>query len=458
MLRRDEEIELDVERPAAGGAMIARASGAIVLVEGAIPGERVRARITRVTRGVAHASTVTVLTASPDRRTPTCDIRCAGSLYAHIAYPRQLATKAAVVADAFTRIARAPLQSPVVVRPSPEDGYRMRARLHLKNGAVGFYREGTHALCGMRETRQLRPDTCDAIERSIALLRGQWGSWDGELAISENIEADQRAIHLFLPAPLLAQMRIPAAVAKVAALISNCGVTGLSASISAPAPRRGGRSPEMRPASPAIDGEDELTGTGHLVETLAGQAYVTDAFSVSGHTLTLRRHVLGFFQGNRFLLAPLAQYVIDQMDAGGPVVDLYAGCGLFSIAAAVARGVPMTAVEGGRVSAGDLAENVGRCHAAVTVVHQPVERFVSSRGPAPRTVIVDPPRTGLSSEAAKGIIQLAPARVVYVSCDVATLARDARKLLDAGYRISGAEAFDLFPNTPHVESVVTFDR
>jgi 23S rRNA (uracil1939-C5)-methyltransferase len=99
-------------------------------------------------------------------------------------------------------------------------------------------------------------------------------------------------------------------------------------------------------------------------------------------------------------------------------------------------------------------------------IHEAVEAFVGGRargGPARptgavRTVIVDPPRTGMSRDALSGAIALAPRRIVYVSCDVATLARDARRLVDAGFHVGRADAFDLFPNTPHVETVVVFEK
>jgi 23S rRNA (uracil1939-C5)-methyltransferase len=89
-------------------------------------------------------------------------------------------------------------------------------------------------------------------------------------------------------------------------------------------------------------------------------------------------------------------------------------------------------------------------------VHQPVEAFVRSAPPGADVVIVDPPRTGMSRAALQGVVRLRGRRIVYVSCDVATLARDARRLVDAGYEIVRVNAFDLFPNTPHVEAVVTF--
>jgi tRNA/tmRNA/rRNA uracil-C5-methylase (TrmA/RlmC/RlmD family) len=91
-------------------------------------------------------------------------------------------------------------------------------------------------------------------------------------------------------------------------------------------------------------------------------------------------------------------------------------------------------------------------------VEQSVERFTAGATVRPDAVIVDPPRTGMSREALDGLVRFNAARIVYVSCDVATLARDARHLVDAGYGVDRVRSFDLFPNTPHVETVVQFDR
>jgi 23S rRNA (uracil1939-C5)-methyltransferase len=88
----------------------------------------------------------------------------------------------------------------------------------------------------------------------------------------------------------------------------------------------------------------------------------------------------------------------------------------------------------------------------------PVENFVSRSAEPVATVIVDPPRTGMSKEALARAVAIGAPRLIYVSCDVATLARDSRVLLDAGYRIASARAFDLFPNTAHVETVISFSR
>src|SRR4051812_39580117 len=105
-------IVLDIEKPAAGGRMLARDNGRVVLVWGAIPGERVRARVERIGKGVAYAETIEVLMPSSDRREAITDWRCGGSVYAHVAYARQVMLKGDIIADAFGRIGHIPLSSP----------------------------------------------------------------------------------------------------------------------------------------------------------------------------------------------------------------------------------------------------------------------------------------------------------------------------------------------------------
>ncbi len=119
------------------------------------------------------------------------------------------------------------------------------------------------------------------------------------------------------------------------------------------------------------------------------------------------------------------------------------------------KGARVRAVEGDRISAADLIANAGASD-NVEPFQQPVEDFLAASPKAPDVLIVDPPRTGMSREALDGVIHLRAPKLVYVSCDVATLARDTRRLVDAGYAIERTDAFDLFPNTPHVETVLVF--
>jgi 23S rRNA (uracil1939-C5)-methyltransferase len=421
MLQLGQTVTVLIEKPAAGGRMIARVDGQVVLVAGTIPGERVAARIDRLGKGVAYASTVTVEEPSPDRRAVRGDSQCGGGVYTHIEYDRQRALKSVLVADAFARIGRLSLPAEVAVAPSPVEGYRMRARLHCRGGLLGFFREGTHDLCGVRQTGQLLPSTCDAIDRLGGELAKLAAGEVEEIEIAENLDASERVVHIrTAPTSGSAWREAPFSIE---------GVTGLTIST----PRGGTR-------------------------VLSGSPFVTDRFEVgAADAIAVRRHVLAFFQGNRFLLRGLVAHVVERVPVGAAVIDLYAGGGLFAVAAARARQARVTAVEGDRAGAADLAANAASAGGGVHAVHQSVELFVTSAAPDTDVVIVDPPRTGLSREALDGVVRLRPRRVIYVSCDIATLARDARRIVDAGYDLTGADAFDLFPNTPHVECVVVFD-
>jgi len=424
MLNPGQTLALTIEKPAAGGRMIARADGQVVLVAGAIPGELVTARVERVGRGVAYADVISVEQPSADRRPGGADPLCGGCLYSHITYSRQLAVKALVIEDAFTRIGHLPLPNIVAVAGADEEGYRMRARLHVRGGQVGFFREGSHDLCDARATRQLRSDTCDTLDRLAAGLRSLGMAGVRELEVSENIDASQRVVHLETPTPVT-----PAALSGLG---MSEGLSGLTVS------------------SPP--------GRGPRAAVVSGSPYVVDVLEVDGQDVRLRRHVLAFFQGNRFLLPSLVKHVVDHVADGNRVVDLYAGAGLFAVAAATLRQAQVIAVEGDRAGADDLMANAAGTQGRVKAVHEPVEAFVARQHNTPSVVIVDPPRTGMTSEALNGAIRLEAPMVVYVSCDVATLARDARKLVDAGYALEHVAGFDLFPNTPHVESVATFRR
>jgi len=181
-------------------------------------------------------------------------------------------------------------------------------------------------------------------------------------------------------------------------------------------------------------------------------------YSDSGDgALNLRRDARAFFQGNRFLLAALVQRV-SALVPDGPVVDLYAGVGLFGLSLAATRAAQVTLVEGDPISGHDLDENARPYADHARVIRTSVEDFLRHDKPsAGEAFIVDPPRTGMSQDAVRAIARLKPARIVYVSCDVATLARDARVLVDADYSLGEISAVDLFPNTAHVETVCVFE-
>ncbi len=405
MIEPGSILELDVEKPAAGGRMLARHKGQVVLVWGAIPGERVQARVERSTRSVLYAETIEVLSASPDRRDAGTDWRCGGNVLAHVAYERQLTLKAEIIQDALGRIGRIPLASLPIVIGSPEHGYRMRARLHARDGRLGFYREGTHDLCSVEGTGQLLPETVAWLASAEDMLQRDSLTGLVGLEFAENIAGSERASRV--------EVHEGVQASRFSALVSD-------------------------------------------------QQIVTDVLRVRdddpGSTLRVRRNVRSFFQGNRYLLERLVRHVVALVPEG-PVVDLYAGVGLFGLSLAAAGARDVTLVEGDPTSGVDLVANAEPLGDRVRVRRASVEAFVAAGGATGEaTFIVDPPRTGMSKEALSGIIRHSPQRIVYVSCDVATLARDTRTLLNAGYALEALTGIDLFPNTAHVESVIVLSR
>jgi tRNA/tmRNA/rRNA uracil-C5-methylase (TrmA/RlmC/RlmD family) len=412
-----EALTLRIEKAVAGGRMLARADGAVVLVAGALPGELVIARVERRGRGALFARTERLLEASADRVGEPNP--CGGCVLAHARYELQMSIKQQIVQDAFARLGRHAIDAPAIV-PSPTEGYRMRARLHVQDRRVGFYLEGTHTLCDAASTRQLRPDTTDAIE---ALMRALGATADGVLALelAENREATERAVHL--------EVRADTDTARLGSL-EPPGITSLSVS-HADSPR---------------------------IRVVRGDGRITDRFARAGHEWAVTRSTSAFFQGNRYLIEALVGHVVERLGHRG-LTDLYAGVGLFSIAAAAQGLAPVMAVEGDALSAADLRRNSAPWRGLIQARHASVEEYLRDRRVLRSpTLLLDPPRTGLSRRALAGVIALRSPRVVYVSCDVPTLARDARAFIDAGYRMGELTLFDLFPNTAHVESVGVFDR
>ncbi|MGH3116815.1 MAG: class I SAM-dependent RNA methyltransferase, partial [Gaiellales bacterium] len=348
-----------------------------------------------------------------------------------ISYPRQLALKGEVVADAFARIGRMTLDAPVDVAASEERGYRMRARLHVQEGRIGFFREATHELCDPASTGQLASETCAVLDQVRIRLKKLGAEHVSAIELAENATLTERVLHLQLRAAQGLK------TSDYAPLAGTRGLTGLTCALS----------------------------TGAATVRLGGEPYVHDMVAADrgGTSLEalLRRHVRSFFQGNRYLLQTLADTVRDTVAAGpdDEVLDLYSGVGLFAVALASAGWRRVVAVEGDRSSAEDLAANAQPFDGRLAAHGGSVEEYLDRRAGSPAaTVILDPPRTGLSREALQAIVAQGTRQLVYVSCDVATLARDARRIVDAGYTLGTVRAFDLFPNTPHVETLVTFTR
>ena len=458
-LKAGDVVTVTPEKPAAGGRMIARHRGRVLLVAGAIPGELARARIERVERSLAYAVVEEAIEPHPARRTAAGDPRCGGAVYAHIDYAEQTRLKGEIIRDGLKRLARLEPPGVIAVTPSPERGYRMRARVHVRNARIGFFLENTHRLCDVRESGQLLPETALALDAlADALVRaGLTGAAD--LDVSESRNGDMRAVHIDLAPD--ARLELPEELGPVP------GVTGLSWSHPAM------RTERAAFGSPFVEDVVRLcTSSGSGTRAHASGAdgsvldpdrggFVRDGSAAAGGPLTpvrFRRHVRVFFQGNRFLLDELVAAVVASCPPG-PVVDLYAGVGLFGVCLAATGRHQVTAVEGHPASASDLTINAQPYPGAIVVGHTSVERFVQQTPRlGPGTLILDPPRSGMSREAMAGAIGLDAERVVFVSCDVATFARDVRRFVDAGYQLDAIRGFDLFPTTAHVEVLAVLSK
>jgi hypothetical protein len=375
----------------------------------------VRARIDGSPKVSSYGETMEVEEASADRRRSRSVVR--RLLYGHIAYPRQLAIKAQVIEDAFRRIGRLTLPSLPGVAASPEDGYRMRARLARARRPDRVLSRGNARRLRSSANRQLLPATCETIEA----LEQTFGSLGldaiREIDLSENVDASERVVF------------VDAASADRRAGDRRRWPT-----------RRADRIASRRFGS-------------------SGSSSVVDRVTVAdGVEVALRRHVLAFFQGNRHLLASFVAHVVGLVTDVGRLLDLYAGVGLFAV------------VRRRRVASRSRRSKADRVAAPIwRATRRPRPgrswRCISRRGfrpaAAPRVALPPPSSPILHAPAcqrgARGIVAHQPARVDLRVVRRGDLARDARRLVDAGYAIARIDAFDLFPNTPHVETVVVFD-
>jgi 23S rRNA (uracil1939-C5)-methyltransferase len=426
----DTLIETRLEKAVAGGRSLARVDGRIVLVSGGVPGEQVRIAVERTGKGVAFGRVVEVIEPSPDRIDPAGDPQCGGLAFAHVAYPAQLALKRAILEDALRRIGRFGDLPDIETVASPSTEWRLRARLHVERGRVGFFREGTHTLCDAGPSGQLVPGLLEAASGVVARLRPQFAGMVEAIVISQAVSGEETAAHLELRRPL----------PRHGEVWQDGGIDGL-----------------------ALTGVSAGLSTSRQHATLAGHPWIGERLLTLGAaegtaaTGVLQRHAAAFFQGNRALIPVLVARVIEAVGgADAPLFDLYAGVGLFGIAAAAAAPA-VTCVEGDAVSAEDLVANARQAGPHVQAVRGDVESFAAREG---RTmtdagIVVDPPRTGLAPTVVTALVAARPRRVVYVSCDPATLARDLQALVAGGLQIERMAVVDLFPVTAHVETVVT---
>ncbi|MEN3336195.1 MAG: rRNA (uracil1939-C5)-methyltransferase [Blastocatellia bacterium] len=404
-LKIGDRIEVNTERLAYGGDAVARHDGLTIFIPLAAPDERLRVRIVERKKSFARAVIESIIEPSTARRAPLCDYfgNCGGCQLQHLNYPAQIEAKASFIRDALTRIGKIDWPAEIPVLHASELGYRVRAQIKLETGKplsgqpvrIGFNRLASNAVCDIASCPVLAPE----LDAGLARLR--------------ELTSDS---------------------AKAA---------GVDLS----------RLREI----------DMAAGDNHIAfaPTIADLPSGTLARKINN--LTYHFNPTTFFQGNALLLESLIGEALNDY-AGRVAVDLYAGVGLFTLPLAQ-RFSRVISVESDRETAQFARQNIAANERANVEfqqarVEQWLNDFIRQPGEERQPVdllLLDPPRTG-AAESLNAIMALKPARIVYVSCDPTTMARDLRRLLDDGYALNRVTGVDLFPQTYHIETVAHLTR
>ncbi len=432
-------LEIEALRWGGNGDAVGRLpEGKTVFLTGAIPGERVLARVVAEKKRFAQAKVEQVLEAAPERVQPSCAHfgLCGGCVLQHMTYPAQLRYKQDQVRQALARIGGLePEVRPTLAAEAPW-GYRNRVVFHVQRQpelAFGLYQE---------KSRRLIPGDCPLLVRPLRELARKLAdflpAWRGELSgLRElSLRCDARGEEMLLTFVTDRPLAWPEAFLSA--------LTELE-------PRLVSLWENSGPAVYSVYGADwrRLWGREVLNDRLAGVelALAPAAFLQVNHSQAER-----LYARVKQALSPLA---------GKTVLDVYSGVGSISLFLAQ-EAAQVVGVESYPPSVAAAEENRrrnagGNCRfllgAAETVLPE-----LAKTGFSPEAAVVDPPRAGCAPEALSALLELAPARLVYVSCDPATLARDLAILTAGQYRVESVQPVDMFPQTGHIECVVAMTR
>ena len=448
-------LDLDVTALAYGGRGIARHDDFVVFVRGALPGDRVRAKITKRKQRHAEARTVELLRPSSERVPERCRhaAECGGCGWQALTYARQLEVKQLQVVDALTRLGDLDgfALEPIL---GMDDPWRYRNKMEFSFGAdesglvLGLHRRGSWREIVEIEDCLLASERMNAARAAVAEAsrelglapydRGrEGGGLLRHLVIREGRASGDLLLNLYV------HHRFPEERALAEAVAARCEPTSFGLTVNA------------TPADAAVgDGPHMLHGPPSLRERLAGIALEVPAtaFLQTNTTMTDRLYETA---------AGFAALAPDQR-----AVDLYCGIGSFSLRlaadAAHVTGIELQAeaVSAARVNA---ALN-GAAHVAFfagdvrRLLKDPSAVKLDPESAPPAVVVVDPPRAGLSRKALQRAAALGAPRFVYISCNPTTLAGNGAELADLGYRLTRVQPVDMFPHTHHVETVALFER
>jgi len=449
-VEKGEELELRIDSLAYGGSGVARHDGFVVFVRGGLPGDRVRARVTKVKRGFAEAAADAVLEPGPNRIEAPCRHfgTCGGCRFQDLAYEAQVAAKEQQVRDALVRIGRIsePPLEPILPAAS-QYGYRNKLEYSFTAGdegvELGFHRAGRwDEVVGIDECL-LTTDLGNAIRLAVR-------DWARE----ERLEPyDQGTGEGYLRHLVVREGRNTGQA--LVALVTAPGErfeTGYLVDVLR-------RFPEMRSIHWAIN-DTPAERTSLPTVLLWGDEAIEE--EILG--LRFRIRPTAFLQTNTEMAERLYALAREYAALTGAenVFDLYCGTGTIALALA-GSAASLWGLEISEESVACAIENaelnaIANARFFAGNVGQTLERLVEEAG-RPDVVVVDPPRAGLAGKALRRTGGLGAARIVYVSCNPTTLASDVKVLREEfGYELARCRPVDMFPHTPHVESVSLLER
>jgi len=430
-------MRIHVERLAYGGNGVGRLEdGRIAFVKGGCPGDIVEARVDAEHPRYVNVTAVAVLEPSPDRVTPPCPYFgvCGGCQWQHIRYEAQLTAKKAEVEDALRRIGHQDAPVGECITTGKEYGYRNKIELVVQTApdglAIGYTRAGTNEVVRV-ESCLLLPKQQQTLPKSLAgALRYLGGRSDlGLTRVGTRVATHTRDLEVAIwtvPGPFPRKI----AGETLAQATKATGVVRVLARDDS--------------AERAIRGVEVLRGNGAWRERFLGTEMLISAPS--------------FFQVNTRTAELLVTTALEALQADGTdrVLDLYSGAGTFTLPLAGSAG-EVVAVEQSGPALADLRRNLERAQIWAEVVPGDAERALPDLGRFD-LALVDPPRSGMRPGAVSALASTGARRIVYVSCDPATLARDCASFAKLGYRLTSVTPVDMFPQTYHVETLAVLDR
>ena len=444
-LAKNQEHTVTIEGYGEGGMGVARIDGRVVFVHGALRGEKCRVLILKTLKSVAFAKVLEVIEPSSERITPDCPYfpRCGGCTYRHIRYEEELRLKKQRVQDNLSRIGGSDVTVEEILGARDTLRYRNKAQYPVsKDGTVGFYRARTHEVIECEHCLLVKPEADAAAEALREYMQScRVAGYDEKTGrgLVRHLYIRSNAAGESLVCVLVNGDKLPKEDRLVALLRDACPkCTGIVLGTNT---KKGN----------VILGDRYRTlwGSDRLEDTLCGK--------------TFRLSVPSFYQVNRVQAERLYAKAIEFAGLTGQetVLDLYCGAGTITLALSD-HAKKVLGAEIVPEAIDDARENAARngvknaeffCGDASDVAKK-----LARENLRPDVITVDPPRKGLAADVVESIAEMQPGRVVYVSCDSATMARDVKRLADLGYTAQRACAVDMFPRADHIETVCLLSK